>query len=224
MAVIRINAEIPRDTNLPEDVAVNVWHFSTSSNIEPARSTEVQLALDELELFYGAVDQFLSLTTASPGTFTAYDLSEAKPRVPFISRDFTLVPGGGAFPGEVALTLSFQGVEVSGEPQARRRGRIYLGPLSSDTWVLSGGTSRPTFALQDGLRDAGQALLTASEAAATWSWIVFSPTSAGPVDPVTGLYANLADGVVVVDNGWVDDAFDTIRKRGPAASSRLVFS
>jgi hypothetical protein len=95
---------------------------------------------------------------------------------------------------------------VSGQPQARKRGRIYLGPFDT-TQLNADGRILP--ACQTTIRNAAQALLTASDVALDWSWAVYSPTNASGV---------------IVDNGWVDNEWDTQRRRGRAATTRSTFT
>jgi hypothetical protein len=102
--------------------------------------------------------------------------------------------------------LSFQGTPLSGTPQSRRRGRIYFGPFRTSGLNTQG---RPAAGLITSLVNAGDALLAASDAAANWQWVIWSPT--------TGLEVGVA-------NGWVDDEFDTQRRRGRVPTARTTFS
>jgi hypothetical protein len=101
--------------------------------------------------------------------------------------------------------LSFQGAPESGVSQARKRGRVFIGPLRSS---LIGADGRPSPATVSLFAAEGEDLLDASNAATTWSWTVHSAT--------TGDNS-------VVTNGWCDNEFDTQRRRGRIATSRTVF-
>jgi hypothetical protein len=106
------------------------------------------------------------------------------------------------------LCLSFQAVKVSGQTQARRRGRVYIGGLGI---VTTAGTTNsfpvPTGQVVTNLVNAAQNLGNDAPDA-NWSWVVYSRAN---------------DIVVNVDNGWVDNAFDTQRRRGNAPSQRETF-
>jgi len=52
---------------------------------------------------------------------------------------------------------------------------------------------------------APRSLLAPTETAGGWDWVVYSPTNGNTVN---------------VDNGWVDNAFDTQRRRGLAVTAR----
>lgn len=81
-----------------------------------------------------------------------------------------------------------------------------MGPLDASVLDTNG---RPSSGLITNLVANGQELLNESDAAAGWTWMVHSS--------VTG------DNFAVVD-GWVDDEFDTQRRRGRLPTLRTTFS
>lgn len=144
--------------------------------------------------------------------------------LPFTLRQ--LAQGTGDLPRECAAVLSYHssltglaedtpggvaGPRGDAHPAARHRGRIYLGPLSNNS--LGAGTNGP--GLSDNLRDvatkaAKQFLITAASTALEGlAWSVWSRTN------------NLLTPIIA---GWMDDAFDTQRRRGILASVRTAFS
>lgn len=207
--------QIPHDSGLPQDVTVNTWCFG---NVNIATATDMDDITEALREFYddavtthGALSALLSPTLASPATLKFYDLASPEPRAPIRTEavDLTNLPGSGSgLPAEVALCLSFQGVQISGEPQARRRGRLYIGPFRDNADTNSATTGAPGTELRELLTATAQRLLDTSNAA-TWYWAVHSPTN---------------NDVVTINNGWVDNAWDTQRRRGIAATSRLTFT
>jgi len=213
MAIIRAQVGIQHVSALPEDVLVNTL-YATVGSLDDVTYDEIKTAIVNL---YNAgatpLYTFMSTEVAQNGhTIKLYNMDELPPRVPVKEYSFNLpvAPNGDPLPGEVALVMSFQGDKVSGEAQARKRGRIYLGRFDKDS-VTAG---RPSAALLNSVDAAGTAFLAASSASAFWSWCVYSPTSDLEGDPTP---------FTLVTNGWVDNAFDTQRRRGLAPTAKQLF-
>lgn len=215
MGILLAQAVLAYDTGLPEDVAVNTWHFQFTDPLVSGHLDDVEGLLND---FYGTNDPVTTRSVASflPGTiepaqseYRYYDLGQPTPRAParIDAVTWTNGPSGDPLPEEVALCLSYQAVQVSGEPQARRRGRAFIGPLSDG--ALGAPTDRPSGTLVNTLIGSANRMLTDSIASTT-RWVVYSRTTVPP----TGFN---------VDNGWVDNAFDTQRRRGIAPTLRTVF-
>jgi hypothetical protein len=105
-------------------------------------------------------------------------------------------------PGEVAVCLSYAANDDPGLVGPRRRGRIYIGPIAFN-WVQD---PRPAPVLRQNLLVFGQALASVGSAANT-TWLMYSRT-----DLVTAK----------IESIWVDDAWDTQRRRGLAPTLRDV--
>lgn len=199
---------IPNDNNLAEDAVVNTWNFVALDG--PGAITEIS---DQLEDFYTAWQTYRSSAYQWQLTrLKIYDQDEPAPRVPVYDAPLGLTADAApnTLPHEVAICLSYQAERESGQNQARRRGRVYLGPFASAANNTSDG--RPATALVTALGVAARALLVASNSAPNSQWVVWSRTAPSP--------ANTS----AVDNGWIDNAFDTQRRRGMVASSRTVFN
>lgn len=216
MPFARVQARLHRDSLLPEDESINTWHFVTPGDVAAAATA----ITDNLAAFYSAIQAQLSQVNTGSITYDFYDLEDPTPRVPVASTGSSFTPGGSAFPSECAITLSFQGVVVSGQNQARRRGRVFLGPLSQASGIVVGGD----LFISPGVRTT---ICAAADALASDTtlpglvWAVFSPTTAGAPPwsaPV------LSEAFVTITNGWVDNAYDTIRSRGSEANARTVFN
>lgn len=212
MPIIRSQVRLPYFTNQPEDVVTNTWHFY-SDGVTPFEDAATYLA-ERLQDTYQAVYTGLggaNWVTWANCTVQSYDLSTPEPRVP----EITSIPITGnttstnANAPETSIVLSYQAVPSAGIPQARRRGRIYWGALGPS--AISNGSSS-TFpkpdtswvttmiaAVEANILDTGDAGLT---------WVVWSPTSLQSAD---------------VDNGWVDNAIDTQRRRGNKATARTLW-
>lgn len=135
-----------------------------------------------------------------------YALPGTEPNYPYAERtwNFTSAPSGTGLPREVAIGLSFQGSRAAGFPQARRRGRIYIGPILANVNV----SGRPSSTTRTAIADAAEALRTALNTDPNHYWAVWSTVDQEAVE---------------VQNGWVDDAFDTQRRRGVEATSRTLW-
>lgn len=208
---LRAQAAILMDNALGEDVIVNTWHF----NGDTIAVTDAELALDYLETFYTAIDGVIYPTTIQNAcTIKVYDLTDEEPRVPVDERTFEIIPtANNALPHEVAVCLSYRGELVSGEIAARRRGRIYLGPITSTAVTVANGASQVSAAVRDAIAVAAGALRDSPST----KWSVFSPTT------LAAPGGDLATAFNDVVTGYVDNAFDTMQSRGQAATLRSNF-
>lgn len=214
-----VQTAIPYFTGLPEDVAINTWHFNWINPGDPATANYISLCGD-VAAFYAFVFnvtanvQLLSgICKPNLAVQKVYNLSDPEPRSPVYTDTAGIAAGTDvAFttPLEVSLCLSYQGAKVSGFDQASRRGRIYLGPLGdlasttgdpthfpapSSTWI-----NRITTAAHQ---------LTVDTIGHGWEWVVYSRKN------------NTSTAIV---NGWVDNAWDTQRRRGNAPSTRTTWT
>jgi hypothetical protein len=204
MTLHRFDVIFQSETLLPEDHQVNTWHFDEVAG-PPENFDNVR---DMLEDFYVSLESFFAgVLFADTVLVRAYDMTDSEPRAPVYESAFDLAMGSGEpLPPEVSLCISFQAAQVSGLPQARRRNRKYL-PTFTETSNDTFG--RPNDGTVTNVAGAGSALLAAANASASWHWVINSPTSGE--NPR-------------VDNGWVDNSWDTQRRRGRRASSRTAFT
>lgn len=119
------------------------------------------------------------------------------------------------FPAEVAICMSFRstyGADAeftpTTRPRARDRGRIYLGPLISSVGNTDATTGRvkPAQSLIDDITIAGARL---RDAAGGMIWSVWSRKGSS---------------LKSVTTVWVDDAWDTQRRRGERATTKTFAS
>lgn len=215
MTTLRVQHSFQGVSGTPEDQYVNVFHFI---GIDVSPASLALLALD-VKGFYsigptggtGSIADKMASSSDSPGArVKVYDLSDPKPRAPLYDETYTPSSHGSAaenLPDEVAICLSYSALGASGSPIARRRGRLYLGPWSSD--ILTGGAqnySVPNLSARQDITKAAKEL--ASRAIGHgYQWAVYSPTD------------NLALPIVTV---WVDNAWDTQRRRGNQPTSRVT--
>lgn len=199
MALYRCQIILNMDDGLAENAATNTLYFDADTEDD---LVDVQAAVQD---FYVFVDGFMSSLIDTGNVRTEYyRLSDPSPRQPVFEGQITgMVGTTTASPTELAIVLSYQGERVSGLPQARRRGRIFLGPLSG------GNVDRPSASQVSVLRGAAINLLDASNAATGWTWAQYSPTNGIGID---------------VNNGWVDNEWDTQRRRGRRATERNAWT
>lgn len=208
---------IPHRNLMPEDAVVNGFHFTGVDDT----GDMVTAIIGRLYRFFCAVppgpsnslNTFMSGELNLPGARVKfYDWGDPEPRAPIADESPSLVQGTPVattnLPGEVALCTSYRGPLVSGALPARRRGRLYIGPLNTGAVSASGTASaRPSAAFRSTLSAATEEL--ASESTLGCRWVVWSRVNSE---------------ATAIEYGWVDDAFDTQRRRGVAATTRTNWS
>jgi len=203
MSIIRAIVTLPYFSGVPEDAATNTFHFSTVATPDSTALANINL---RLVAFYDSVDAYMSgVISTSLCNVKYYDLADPTPRTPIATYGLgTRSWGASGQPEEVAVCISYTAAAVSGEPAARRRGRIYIGPLAAG--AVSTGSSSSFASVNVVARTAfanAAAALADQDAPALWS--VYSPT----------------DGIArKIVSGWVDNSFDTQRRRGRLATVR----
>lgn len=216
--VLLAQVELAASSGAPEDTVVNTWHFRSDEIGTPAQDHGAINAA--LVAFYSAIDQYMSKFNSGVMTVRTYDLKDPQPRVPTgTSQQSLTFDVAGGVPCEVAVCLSYHAALVSGTNPARRRGRVYIGPLSSNGIAEAGSHTDMEISgpLLGALTTAGSALLGGHAAGAgEVTWVTYSPTDAA----TTGVEA-AANEVV---GGWVDWALDTQRRRGRAPRGRNLWS
>lgn len=200
-------------TNLPKDVLTNTFSFIalTPIGVESVATIATPWLRDFYQAAYGGGNGMAVYMLPSAATVNWYDLDDTPPRQPHtVPLGATIPTGTSEIPTEVAAVLSFQGDPVSGIPQARRRGRIYLGALTNNAMDPATGATFPVLssAQYTALRNAGQSLLEDSGSSADVRWVVHSTVSGADAQ---------------VTNGWVDTSPDTQRRRSVESTGRILF-
>lgn len=216
MAELMCQVRLPHVSALPQDVYVNTFVF-TGIDDTGDMATAIY---GRLVNFYNATQSsgqkllnYLSTVVQSTGArLQIYDLDQPEPRVPIFDESMSLpdiAPSGSAsnLPSEVAVCLSYRGDLVSGTNPARRRGRIYLGPLNSN--CLDGASAsdtipRPSSTFRTTLAQAGTALAAANTLGASWR-----------------VWSRAGGSFTEITAGWVDNSFDTQRRRGERSTTRI---
>jgi hypothetical protein len=194
-------------SGLPEDVYVNNFVFR---NDQLGGGAEGMIR-DNITSFYGevhapgtgAIKDVIPANTVSPGLeVRVYDLGEPAPREPTIFEvPMTWSASAQNMPTEVAVCASY----YADRNLPRQRGRIYIGPLIHGSGNFSDGALRPADSVRANIAAACRWL---SQNQNQQTWCVLSRAAAAAY-PITA--------------GWVDDAFDTQRRRGAAPTTRDVW-
>jgi len=231
----RCQVTIPTDSGIPADSVVNVFSFQNEESAASASDDAVAIVA-RLDGFYTAIASILSsqLTWAA-ATVKVYNYVDFQPRVPILEAPLGAAEAGvtwSDFPPEVALCLSFKAQAISGANARRRRGRVYLGPIQSTSTtdfnaVMAGHITTVMSAAATHLAFSG---------ADPRKWAIYSPSTHRGV-PVGGdinaelpngdpLYpedpARLGQSFQDVHTYWMDNAWDTQRRRGVKATSRTT--
>lgn len=188
-------------SGIPADEIVNTYHMDVLTSGALARAA-FELAA---ETFYDTVAAWFSALIASTGhTMSFYDLDDPEPRQPVVPPfefDLPALPAN-RLPGELACCMSYRASYVSGSPNARRRGRVYLGPFQSNAVETTGKIKNSVI---EDIADAGQTFFNAVNTSGDGSMMVYSPTDAAAREVVSL---------------WVDNEWDIQRRRGSIATFR----
>lgn len=201
--VYRIQVVLRTADNVPANFITNSLCLWTDNGPDTA-ATETAIVK-----FYNAIQPRLSNHLAKDGHELIWtSLPGTPPNYPFrtFGWNFSAALSAGTMPTEVAMVLSFQGSRAAGFPQGRRRGRIFLGPLLGS---VGGADGRPIPAARTTIANAAAVLKTDLAAPGDQYWAVWSGADMQAVE---------------IDNGWVDNAFDTQRRRGVATTDRTIWS
>ena len=222
MTTLAIQWIMANDNGNPKDACMNTWHFVTNNS--EAVELEATDCVARMAAFYDAIDEYLSFFLSGAVAVKAFDLNDPEPRVPVLEATQSMtVSSEGSLPCEVAACLSFQAPRVSGESQARRRGRFYIGPLANSLTVTN-DTAAGDMILGAGFRadlaDAAAAAagsFVGTEPDSLLGWCTFSPTA------VAG-GATIDAASHLVTDGWIDFAIDIQRRRGHAPGGRTLWT
>lgn len=186
------------ESGMPDDGVVNTFHI-LDNTVAPDFSDYMGAWRTMIS---GQHSLFPDQVSQSDHSFKVYDVADEEPRAPVFDDtwDFTTAPAGESLPTEVALCISYEAVRVSGLEQASRRGRIYWGPWDIQ-WTEGG---RPTAAV---ISDVKNAFIT----------FIDNLNAAGALFVV---YSRKNADAQTVARVWIDNAWDTQRRRGQAATVR----
>jgi hypothetical protein len=221
MALYRVQVGLRRRGGLEEDRSINVWHVLGADPANALDATEMSF---HFATFYQSIQDYLAATVSAllnGHTMNIYAVNIGGPGAvddqsgsPILSTAFTtFAPNASTpLPAEVACALTLRG-DLTGiqqelgatRPASRRRGRVFIGPISTNAVEVDAPDARPNAPFRTQLLDSVQSLNAALKANVGVALAVYSRTG-GFVTPVV--------------DAQVDNAWDTIRSRGAAASLR----
>lgn len=179
-------------SDLPEDVYENVLCYSTDG-----LASSVQANCNEIRDKYVNLPFLAGVKSVE---VRAYNVGGGQPVASAGPTARTAL--SVQLPHEVAICLSYSAEDDPDQAGRRRRGRIFLGPLGSG----SAGGERPGATLRDQVLDFGESLAQVGVASAA-TWLLFS---------------RLDNSGFKIESIWVDDSWDTQRRRGLAPTLREV--
>lgn len=208
MAIVRAQVRFQGDTNTPEDVYVNTFHFNTETDGLDQTVSDA-IGADLAEFYFNSapvagnsIKTFLSPAIASAELRT-YNLADAEPRVPFItSLTYGTASSQPPLPAEIAVCLSLQ---AAPPVTPSRRGRIYIGPLNTNA---SASAQTSDARVDPGFRATLAEVAFRLLDTGTYEWVIHSPTTG--TNPL-------------VAGGFIDDAYDIQRRRGHEATARTLW-
>lgn len=212
-AVARVQHLWPRDNGLLEDTITNTWYFLGDTFTE-VDATEGNILADAVHAFHHSIRSWMSSVLTATPTSQVYDMADDEPRAPVYEETYAgSSTASDGLPSELAVVTSFQAAVVSGANMRRRRGRVYLGPLSPACFATSesAGDYRVSSSFVTAI-DSAYTTLLATLASNDWVHVVYSPT--------THAGGTLLGSVFPVVSAWVDNAADIQRRRGSIATVR----
>lgn len=226
---VRLQVTVPHDSGVPRDSVVYTTHW-IHADPSAAVGAVAASAVTNFDAFLTEVaDKVSTQYNPSAATYKTFNMLDPEPRIPLSEGSITAAPVAPAsidLPAEVALVISYEALPVSGLNQRRRRGRIYFGPLAhpaTDAYV-------PPDAYVDELAEAA------------WNNFVIPSGSDGLLAVFSGYTAKdipvggtpteddddqpelVPGSFAKVERLWVDNAWDTQRRRGIGATRREVYS
>lgn len=200
-----VQVELAMVSNVAKDSIVNTFAVKALSG-----SAEYSDINGQVEAFFGRISAHIGPTVQGSGVphrTRVYHLSDPEPRPPVYTGSFSRNGSGTALPAEVAVCTSMAAESPAGARPARRRGRMYIGPLNSGVVQVVAGYARPSATFQTLLANSTETFV---ENLAELDWQVC-------------IWSRKDDTLFPVVRGWVNDEFDTQRRRGPEVTTRAVW-
>lgn len=219
MATCRVQTVLQGASNLPEDRFINTFHFHIpgAPGIIPFDDYS-DTCLDAVSQFWlnvapnDALGSRISPFVKRAATLSAYNLElpegEREPKTIGITLGAAAADSG--MPEEVAICLTMHGAPPV---TPRRRGRLFIGPIVNGSQNVDNGDNLlPSRVQLSGANNIGGLLAATAVRLSTFvgaGWSIRSVTPAENFVPIVG--------------GWIDNAFDIQRRRGPDPTARTLW-
>lgn len=216
MALHQAQVILQHSTLQPEDVSINTFWFDVATGVSPEA---IDVWSGNLVDFYNDAGSTSALASLLSGIFVRgsaahrirwFNHEDPTPRQPVTEINWTLgnATSGDNLPNEVALCASFAAAGASGVNAARRRGRVFLGPFKTAAGTGSSTqTPRPSSSTMATVAEKAETLAGANDAQFTWV-----------------VYSRAGQSSSPVVRGWVNDEWDTQRRRQPRPTTRTAWS
>jgi len=209
MAILSCQILLKTTDNIAANFTTNTIHFDVDTGaVLPGLDETMQDIVNQITSTYEGFRTRLGGLQQTGHEITFYDLGTPKPRVPFrmYDLDFTAALPQTVLPHEVAIVSSFKARREAGKSDRNRRNRVYIGPLAAST--LDQATGRVGDATRLAIAAAWEEMASESADSDDWTWVIYSPT---------------LEEAYPVWEGFVDNAFDTQRRRGVSSTARAVW-
>lgn len=201
MAKVRAQIITRRASDLPRDFIVNTVHFDIDGIWNWPEGVDAQAIANDIRDMWANGRQYVP--EGYGVEVNIYNLEDELPRAVMAHASYAAYSqaSGASGPREVALCLSF----YSERNIPRRRGRLFIGP-----WTQGTCAERPEAGPRANLLNLAGGLADIGGINVDWSVRSKFPIALG--DQGGTLHK--------ISNSWVDNEWDTIRKRGLRGSSR----
>jgi hypothetical protein len=208
-ALLRVASQLRYFSGLDEDLAINTWHFYSPTDI--IDEAPILAVVARLDAFYDEIGGYLSNYIDRENCAHRAVLIDPSDQGREISAPsfYPFTPGtptGTNLPLEVAICLSQRTSLVGPSSAGAGKGRQFLGPLTTSTVVAP--TSQAPRVNSNATGDIAAAALALGEAdGMIWS-----------------IYSRKDEAVYPITDAYVDNEFDTQRRRGTDPTLRTAVS
>jgi len=242
--LLKVTTIMAFETGLPADIAETTLYFVDDGEGE-ITSDNIGRVADCMETFWNepvltlasSLSSFISPVVSRTDERNGFRFvrlnSESGLEIGspfFIASTFEGTGAGQPLPQEVALCMSFKSADEDG-PLRRRRGRIYIGPLGeAHNAEAVDGAGRPTEVLINAINFAASRLQDQASDIATepvgssTPWVVYSRPTTDAWNATHPGDERLSGSFHRVTDGWVDNEWDTQRRRGLKATTRSTWA
>lgn len=223
MTTVKASIHLAATTGLPRDDVVNTLYFTKTGTPSSGDYDALGLAISH---FYNTTADGSALSIAGYlGRDRDYGTNHCKTQFyvvpsspgptgsPVHTYSWSLIDPGVhvTLPDQVAVVNSYHSDLTGVTNPKRRRGRIFLGPLNILALEESGsalGAQTVSAGFMADIIRSTTLILSAQTVSAGWTWVQWSPTDWT---------------ARTVDGGFVDDRFDTQRRRLERTTGRLTW-